>query len=138
MIKKVRVWVYGQKVIVETDASTLVIQLNRNIIDLPGAMITRQITWLRLFNFEVRYIPGKLNGVADGLSRRGKQLEDDISRDKNAFINAEFNYIQIRLSIYRVYVGPSRVNNGVEAITLDEQGNYNESSKAIAHWLLTL
>ena len=42
-LKKFRVWLYGAKFTVETDANTLVAQLNRAASDLPGALLTR---WL--------------------------------------------------------------------------------------------
>lgn len=46
-LKKFRPWIYGIHFVVETDARTLVDQLNRSATDLPGALITR---WLALLN----------------------------------------------------------------------------------------
>ena len=43
--------------VVEIDAKTLLHQLNLPIVDLPGAMVTRWITWIRLFDFDVRMFP---------------------------------------------------------------------------------
>jgi len=53
---------------VETDANTLVHQLNLSANDPPGALATRWIAWIWLFNYEVKPILGRLNCVADGLS----------------------------------------------------------------------
>ena len=39
--KKFRHWLYGVHFILETDANTLVAQLNRPASDLPGALVTR-------------------------------------------------------------------------------------------------
>ena len=39
-LKKFRPWIYGVHFIVETDARTLVNQLNRSASDLPRALIT--------------------------------------------------------------------------------------------------
>ena len=69
MLRKFRPWLYGIRFTVETDANTLVAQLNRTATDLPGALITRWLAWIRLWDFDVRHIPGKQNVVADALSR---------------------------------------------------------------------
>ena len=45
-------------------------QLNRSATDLPGALVTQWLAWIRLFDFEVKHIAGKSNVVADALSRR--------------------------------------------------------------------
>ena len=42
-LKKFRYWLYGTYFYVETDANTLVAQLNRSATDLPGALVTQ---WL--------------------------------------------------------------------------------------------
>ena len=52
-LKKVRYWLYGVRFILETDANALVAQLNRSGTDLPGALVTRWIAWIQLFDFEV-------------------------------------------------------------------------------------
>jgi hypothetical protein len=40
VLKKFRFWLYGVHFVVETDANTLVAQLNRSATDLPGALVT--------------------------------------------------------------------------------------------------
>ena len=62
------------KFTVEIDAKTLLHQLNLPIVDLLGAMVTRWITWIRLFDFKVRHIPGRQHSGPDGLSKR--QVDD--------------------------------------------------------------
>lgn len=52
----------------EVDAATLVAQLNRPATDLPNSVIVRWISWIRLFDFDVKHVPGTKNTVADGLS----------------------------------------------------------------------
>ena len=71
-------WLYGIKFTVKIDAKTLLYQLNLPIVDLFEAMVTRWITWIRLFDFEVRHIPGHQHSGLDGLSRR---LADDSKED---------------------------------------------------------
>ena len=69
-LKKFRFWLYGVHFVVETDAHTLAAQLNRTATDLPGALVTRWLAWIGLFDFEVKHVPGVRNGAADALSRR--------------------------------------------------------------------
>ena len=52
-LQKMRYWLYGVHFILETDAKVLVAQLNRSAMDLPGALVTRWITYIRLFDFKV-------------------------------------------------------------------------------------
>jgi hypothetical protein len=68
-LKKFRNNVYGVRFLVETDANTLVHQLNLPANDLPGALVTCRNAWIQLFDFDVKYVPGRLNGGPDGLSR---------------------------------------------------------------------
>jgi len=70
MLRKLRPWLYGVRFTVETDANTLVAQLNRTATDLPGALITRWLAWISLWDFDVKHVPGRKNVVADILSRQ--------------------------------------------------------------------
>src|SRR5216117_4095255 len=58
------------------DARTLIWLLNQPPNDLPNAMMTRWLAYIRLFDFHVKHIPGTKNGGADALSRRGQAPED--------------------------------------------------------------
>jgi hypothetical protein len=84
-LKKFRPWIYGVHFIVETDSKTLIAQLNRSATDVPGALITRWLALLNLWEFDIRHVAGRKNVVADALSRRPEgpdwepplQSEDD-------------------------------------------------------------
>jgi hypothetical protein len=57
MLKKVRQYLCGVRFVVETDAKTpLVAQLNRSASDFPGALVTRWLAWIQVFDFEVRHV----------------------------------------------------------------------------------
>ena len=80
-LKKLKVWIYGVRFVVEINAKTLLYQLNLPIVDLTGAMVTRWITWIRLFDFDVRHVPGRQHSGPDGLSRRPNDDDDDNDDD---------------------------------------------------------
>ena len=98
-LRKVRFWLYGVHFVLETDANVLVAQLNRSATDLPGSLVTRWIAYIRLFDFEVRHVPGKRHTAADGLSRRPRTESDDIDEqyetDIEDFIDAELGALSI-------------------------------------------
>jgi len=81
--------------VLETDASVLVAQLNQSATDLPGALVTRWIAYIWLFDFEVRHVPRTKHTAADGLSRRPRTESDDIDKanevDIEDFIDAKLN-----------------------------------------------
>src|SRR2546423_9124704 len=97
-LKKFRQYLYGVHFIVELDAKTLVAQLNRTASDLPGALLTRWIAWIRLFDFEVRHVPGKKNVVADGLSRKPpgpSDILEEEEQDIEDFIDGELDLVRV-------------------------------------------
>ena len=82
--------------ILKLDTNTLVIQLNKVAINLPRALVTRQLVQIQLFNFKVKYIKGIKYTIANKLSRRPFQEgntkeEEDIDNQ----IAIELNTIRI-------------------------------------------
>jgi len=65
--KKLRVYLYRVRFVVEIDARTLVHQLNLPASDLPGSVVNRWLAWIRFFNFDIKYVAGKKHGGPDGL-----------------------------------------------------------------------
>ena len=98
-LRKFRTYLYGVRFILELDANTLVAQLNRSATDLPGALVTRWLAWIRLFDFDVRHVPGRKHTAADGLSRRPRVLSDveDLQNegDIDDFINADLSALNL-------------------------------------------
>ena len=78
----------------------LVAQLNRGSSDLPGALVTRWIAWIQLFDFDVRHVPGKEHTAADGLSRRPatalEEQEAAQEEDIDDFIAAQLSVVNVR------------------------------------------
>lgn len=64
--------------------------------DLPGALVTRWLAWIRLFDFEVRHVKGTKHSAADGLSRR-PQFKDDFKDelDIDGFVVLELDIVGI-------------------------------------------
>ena len=158
VMKKFRSWLYGVHFLLETDANTLVAQLNRSATDLPGALVTQWLAWIRLFDFEVKHIPGTKNAVADALSRRPATDDDIREREQEQDID---EWVSMQLSTVRLRVRPTRMvqdderNDGLgendfttpsreiqdEAMTKEldalNAADYSEDSRLIGAYLLS-
>jgi hypothetical protein len=135
--KKFRHWLYGVHFTLETDCNTLVAQLNRPASDLPGALVTRWMAWIHLFDFDVKHIPGPKNGAADGLSRRPatqRELhEQSQEMDVDDFVDAEITYLQASCFPARA------VLSAEEAAALQPlHDGYSAESQDIARYLISL
>jgi len=135
--KKMRSHLIGVHFILETDAAVLVAQLNKAATDLPGSLLTRWIAWMRLFDFEVKFIPGKKNTAADGLSRRRRTPSDDVDEahevDIDDWIATELNTV----SVMRVKK-PSRTTKTFLSPAQEEMPlgkEYSPASQRIARFL---
>jgi hypothetical protein len=122
-LKKLRFWLFGRHFLVETDSQSLVWLLNQPPNDLPNAMMTRWLAYIRLFDFTPKHIHGHKNGVADGLSRRGRAPEDEEEdEDIDEFFEAQLYAIRYisRLStpISRIYFNETEYHD--EDYTLDK------------------
>ena len=130
-LKKVRYWLYGTKFVIEIDANTLVAQLNQSASDLPGALVTRWLAWIRLFDFDVRHVPGRKHSAPDGLSRRPRGPSDDEDEaheeDIDDFIDAQLNCIRL-----------CPVSVGLEGSEPILEDSYSDHSQEIARYLTTL
>ena len=68
---------YRRYFIIKTDTLILAKLINKRTINVLGALMTRWITFIQLFNFNIVYILGKSNIVVDVLSRRPAGGLDD-------------------------------------------------------------
>ena len=107
-LKKLRFWLFGRFFTVLTDSQTLVWLLNQPPNDLPNAMMTRWLAYIRLFDFDVKHIKGTKNGAADGLSRRGKGECDECDSDPDDYFDARlyassYDDRTAQLNRYQVY-----------------------------------
>lgn len=134
-LKKFRQYLYGVHFIVEVDAKILVAQLNRSASDLPGALVTRWIAWIRLFDFEVRHVPGKKNAVADGLSRKppgpSDILEEDEEEDIEDFIDSELDLVRVAPILARPRAVRARVYPvaTVEGTNEEQEADHGEEEE---------
>ncbi|RCI12114.1 hypothetical protein L249_0751 [Ophiocordyceps polyrhachis-furcata BCC 54312] len=100
-MRRLRLHLYGVHFILETDARVLVDQLKGSLKDVPGAMVTRWVSYIFLFDFTVRHISGEKNLVADALSRKPTTEIDRIEREKDGdsedFVDLHLNSIQSSL-----------------------------------------
>jgi hypothetical protein len=99
-LKKVRYYLYGVHFTLEIDAQVLVAQLNRSGTDLPGALVTRWLAWIRLFDFDVRHVPGTKHTAADGLSRKPPSAADlkerEEEEDIDEWVEAQMGCVRVR------------------------------------------
>ncbi|KAE8229024.1 hypothetical protein CF326_g6021 [Tilletia indica] len=66
-VRKTRYHLIGTPFILEVDAASLRQMINQP--DVSNAAMLRWIAHLRLYDFEIRHVPGKLHVIPDGLSR---------------------------------------------------------------------
>ena len=131
-IRKFWYYLYGVRFVLETNASVLVAQLNQSGTDLPGALVTRWLAYINLFDFDVKHVSGKTHTAADGLSRRPPTAQDlENARNKpdlEDVLDAELNYLG---------VNPTTLENEGEELPVLEEG-FSEKSVQIATYLTTL
>ena len=131
MLKKVRFWLYEVRFIIEIDANILMTQFNRSVADLSEVLITRWLTWIRFFDFDVKHVFDKKHTAADDFSRRFWDLSDDIdeAHEKNIddFIDEQLNCVHV------CFVS---VSEAEKKLPLKE--SYFEKSQRIARYLITL
>jgi len=90
--------VYGVRCLMVTDAHTLAQQLIYPANNQPGESVTWWIVWIRLYDFDVKYIPGRINGGHVWLSwwLLGEgELEVDEEDDLEELIEASVWGIQV-------------------------------------------
>ena len=85
--------------IIEIDVNTLIAQFNRSAADFFEVLVIRWLTWICLFNFDIRHVFGKKHTAADELSRRSCEPSNDIDEvhEKNIddFIDDQLNCVRI-------------------------------------------
>lgn len=154
VLKKFRAWLYGVHFLLETDAMTLAAQLNRTATDLPGALVTQWLAWIRFFDFEVKHVPGTKNVVADALSRRPATEEDKADAlnevDVDEWVATQLSQVRIKgarlkaisqLGVVKsVYVRPISVGDidgeDTQEVPFQEE-EYGDESRQIAAFLLS-
>jgi len=142
MLRKCRHWLYGVHFTLETDANTLIQQLNNHITDIPNAMTTRWIAYIKLFDFTLRHVPGRVHSAADGLSRRGHQPDDkdrDITGDIEHILSAELNHITVAIgSLLDSSLRPCCRRQATKSGGRILASSYSDESEEIAQYLNTL
>jgi hypothetical protein len=123
-VQKFRNYVYEVRFLVETDANTVVHWLNFPGNDLPGALVTCCITGIQLFDFDVKHVPGRLNGCPVGLSRRPRvkgELEPKQEYDLGETIEACLQGMRVE----RVPERKSRGSASAQFVGLRQAEEYN-------------
>ena len=77
-LKKVRFWLYEMRLIIEIDVNILIVQFNRSAAVFSEILMIRWLTWIRLFDFNVRHVLNKKYIAADELFRKLCEFSNDI------------------------------------------------------------
>ena len=119
----------------EIDAKTLLHQLNLPIVDLPGAMVTRWISWIRLFDFTVKHVAGRKHSGPDGLSRRPSDSDEEDDNDSvEECIDDDLGINTISVTVKSPSApAPNELFN-----VMPHDGEYDEHHLSIIHFLQTL
>jgi len=95
-------------------------------------MMTRWLAYIRLFDFDVKHIPGTKNGAADALSRRGVSQDEPEEPEEEAD-----DYFDVKL--YHAYVStPSSKDYDYTARIYLHEGEYDGDDLVLGQYLETL
>ena len=131
-MKKIRFWLYKVRFIIEIDANTLITQLNCFATNLPNALITCWLIWIRFFDFDVHYIFDKKYIAINSLLRQSRESFNNIDEANKENID---NFIDNQLNCVRVCF--AQINTSKEKKRVLEK-NYSKKSKQIARYLISL
>ncbi|RYP39740.1 hypothetical protein DL768_010696 [Monosporascus sp. mg162] len=138
ILRRFRNHIYGVRFVLETDAKVLVAQINDLLSSLPGAVLIRWVAWIKMFDFEIRHIPGKKNLAADGLFRKlpgaFDALDDQWEGEVDDFIDVQLNVIRLNLILTRTALTPTDTDRRQGPFI----GNWSEESQKYARFLTTL
>ena len=130
-LKKVRFWLYEMQFIIEIDVNILIAQLNRSAVNLFKILMIRWLTWICLFDFDVRHVFDKRHTATDELSRRSCELWNNINKVHEKNID---NFINNQLNCVRVC--SMRVNKNDDEQSLKNE--YSEKFQRIIYYLIML
>jgi len=138
-LKTCRNYIYQVRFLAETEANRLVHQLNIPANDLPGALVTHWIARIRLCNFNMKHVPGRLNGGSDGLSRQPRGVgEPEPAEEYNLeeTIEARLRGIQVEQALERMRTG--RAYTLCVGLRLPEEykGRWKERAEFLGNWKL--
>ena len=94
ILKKLQTVLWGQHFELQVDAKSLVQMINSP--SLPNAPMTRWVSFIQLFSFDLVHRPGKTFTMPDGLSRRP---ENEDSEDEAEEFDEELKFINAKGSL---------------------------------------
>ena len=98
-LKKIRFWFYEMRFIIKINANILIAQFNCFAANFFETLIICWLVWIRLFNFDVKYVFEKKYIIINDLSRQFRESLNNINEvhEKNIddFIDEQFNYVRV-------------------------------------------
>ena len=92
-LKAKRHWLHSIHFKLQVDASSIIQMVNAP--DLPNAAMTRWITYIQLFSFEVEHIKAKKHWVPNGLSWRPWSEEDSDQSDSKVDVEDGIKLVEL-------------------------------------------
>ena len=84
-VKDLRHRIWGIHFRIDVDAKFLIEMVKQP--DLPNAPMTRWISYIALFDYEIHHVPAQSHAAIDGLSRRKRAPEDSDDEDAEDFLD---------------------------------------------------
>ena len=120
-VKACRRYLWGYHFRIKVDARSVIQMVNNP--DLPNAPMTRWVSYLHLFNFEMEHVPATQHKGPDGLSRRRPSEEDSEESDGEMDQDDAFQYARNINAGWYIYEEQDLVSEEADG-EFSEEENY--------------
>lgn len=103
-LKKLKLYIWGRRFIIEVDAQSLIRMINTPD-PLPNAAMNRWLAYIALFDFDIQHVKTEKHRLPDALSRVARTASDSQAEDANDMIDRGSNSASLEptVTFNRVY-----------------------------------